>query len=271
MKNIKNANIYIALTLLYSMFLSTPILIIMRDRFGINDLWILQTVGSFLIFLVPFLAVYMLKMVRSKDIRDIIPFKKISIKNMICIYIMSILIQPLFTLIGNITNIFYEDEISDIILEFTKIPYLYSLIAVAITPALTEEFIFRGVFLTGYRNTKVWIAVLVSSILFGIIHSNITQLFYAITAGVFFAFLVNTTGSIWASVWSHFVINGTQITLIYSILSSKIYKFTVGTIEIPEPTQLDNIMTAVDSFIFFLISLPFLIISIKFFRKLNTK
>ena len=74
---------------------------------------------------------------------------------------------------------------------------------VAIAPAFAEEFLFRGVFYTNLRPYGRTQAVLISSLLFALMHQNIGQLFYTFVAGIAMALMYELTGSIWCSVFFH--------------------------------------------------------------------
>ena len=81
------------------------------------------------------------------------------------------------------------------------------LLFIAVQPAIFEECLFRGVTLHGYRSLGRWRALLVSAFLFGMLHMNLQQALYAFALGALFAFLVQRTGSILASMLPHFFIN----------------------------------------------------------------
>jgi len=72
-----------------------------------------------------------------------------------------------------------------------------------ILPAFIEEFIFRGAVLQGFKKYGKWVAVLVSALLFTLIHGNVQQTIYQFGCGVLFGLLVWETGSIWASIILH--------------------------------------------------------------------
>lgn len=65
--------------------------------------------------------------------------------------------------------------------------------------------------MSNYKTTSPMIMYILSGISFGIIHLNFQQMSYAIVAGIILAFMVHYTNSIFASMLSHFFINGSQI------------------------------------------------------------
>ena len=74
---------------------------------------------------------------------------------------------------------------------------------VALAPAFAEEFLFRGVFYTNLRPYGRAQAMIISSLLFALMHQNIAQLFYTFLAGLAMALMYEITGSIWCSVFFH--------------------------------------------------------------------
>ena len=89
-------------------------------------------------------------------------------------------------------------------------------ITIALAPAFAEEFLFRGVFYSNLRPYGRTQAILVSSILFALMHENIGQLFYTFVAGIAMALMYELTGSIWCSVFYHAINN--ELSVISEIL-----------------------------------------------------
>jgi sodium transport system permease protein len=89
---------------------------------------------------------------------------------------------------------------------------LWLLVIFAVTPALCEEFVFRGVLLGGTRaNGSIMRAALLNGLVFGVFHVSFESVFrFLPTAwlGVVLAWAVLTTSSIWVGALMHFVNNG---------------------------------------------------------------
>ena len=100
-------------------------------------------------------------------------------------------------------------------------PYglLLSVFAMAVFPALLEEFLFRGVIMGSLLKFGKPFAIFVSSLLFGLVHQNLVQIPFAFLVGLVLAFVVLETGSIWAGVIVHFLNN--FIATILQILTNK--------------------------------------------------
>ncbi len=77
----------------------------------------------------------------------------------------------------------------------------------AVMPAFMEEFVYRGVVLGMLRRFGNGVAVVGSSLLFGLMHGNIVQIPFAFIVGLVLAYLVTKTGSIWVGVALHFANN----------------------------------------------------------------
>ena len=86
----------------------------------------------------------------------------------------------------------------------------------AIAPAFAEEFLFRGVYYTNLRPYGRTQAVLISALLFALMHQNPAQIIYTFMAGVVMAMMYELTGSIWCSILFHLLNN--EIAVIYEIL-----------------------------------------------------
>lgn len=262
MNNPKNANFFMFLVFMFLIFISNLILLgikaVLPSFITVNNIWILQILFSFTSFFIPILI---LMKVKKLSFKDIIPIKKLSLKNIILIIIISFIMQPTLQLISGITNIFFQDQVSDSINIFTKFSYPIVLLVIGVTPALFEELAFRGVILTGFKKSGIFIAIFMSGLYFGMMHLTMTQFFYTLVCGMFFAFLVEATGSILSSMLSHFILNSSQMTLAY--ISNNILHQTE-----PIPTKLSfiDILPYVYSS---LISLPFLIFFIYLFIRLN--
>lgn len=78
----------------------------------------------------------------------------------------------------------------------------------AVTPALCEETLFRGVILSGFRRLGQWPALLLTGLLFGLAHASIYRMLPTFFLGVLFGYAVWKTGSIWAGVICHALNNG---------------------------------------------------------------
>ncbi|MBQ7820671.1 MAG: CPBP family intramembrane metalloprotease [Clostridia bacterium] len=84
---------------------------------------------------------------------------------------------------------------------------MFTLVAYALTPAIIEEFLFRGVILTEYKSGGRVCAVVISSLLFAFMHYGFENLILSFFIGVMLAFSVYVTGSVWSAVLIRFAYN----------------------------------------------------------------
>lgn len=77
----------------------------------------------------------------------------------------------------------------------------------AVLPAVFEEFAFRGVVMQPLRKYGDTFAIIFSAVLFGLIHGNMTQMPFAIIAGIAIGYASVVSGSMWTGVIIHFFNN----------------------------------------------------------------
>ena len=100
-------------------------------------------------------------------------------------------------------------------LEHTPVSLLLNLLVIAVLPALLEEMMFRGYILQVLRPYGDGMAILVSSLLFGLMHGNVLQIPFAILVGLALCYIVVQTDNIWLAVGLHFLNNAFSVLLDY--------------------------------------------------------
>lgn len=84
---------------------------------------------------------------------------------------------------------------------------LLMVISIAVIPALVEELLFRGCILHALLPHGRGLAILASSVLFGLMHQNFLQLLYTTVCGLVLGYAYVRTRSIWICVLMHFFNN----------------------------------------------------------------
>lgn len=116
---------------------------------------------------------------------------------------------------GMIMNFFGEGATDSVINETVGYMPNYSLvlqfITIAIVPAFCEEFLFRGVILSNLMPYGKGLAIIGSSVLFGLMHGNFYQFLYTVAAGVLLGVVYVLTDSIWCSILVHLINNSVSI------------------------------------------------------------
>ena len=86
--------------------------------------------------------------------------------------------------------------------------FIFSIILIVIVPTITEEMLFRGIIVSGFKeNYSGKKTIIVSALLFGLIHLNPWQFVSAFIIGLFSAWLCLRTKSIFLCLYIHFFNN----------------------------------------------------------------
>ena len=86
------------------------------------------------------------------------------------------------------------------------------LLMVGVLPGVCEEVSNRGILMRGFMSKLgVWRAVLLSSLIFGLIHMNIAQAIYTTVLGVLIAIAILATRSLWTGIIIHFMNNALAV------------------------------------------------------------
>lgn len=102
---------------------------------------------------------------------------------------------------------------------------LLSYLAIAVTPALVEEFAMRGMVMGTARPHGELFGLIVSATLFSLMHGNLVQIPFAFVMGIIIGYAVIKSGSIITGMTIHFLNNAISVTMAYTM--SKIESFTV--------------------------------------------
>lgn len=145
---------------------------------------------------------------KKTSLKERLMYNKIRPSTMAYILFFVWLTMPLTTVI-NSTSMFFTDNtivgMSDMIL---GVPFPIMLFMMAVMPACIEELAFRGIAYGGYRKAGTkFMAVMLSSLMFGLMHMNLNQALYAFVLGIFMSLLVEATGSLFSSMLFHFIYN----------------------------------------------------------------
>ncbi len=171
-------------------------------------------------FVVTVLFYIFIVKLRKISIIEICRFAKIKFDQLFTILILTfavnILINNILTFLhqsGSMDETFekYESIIKSILGSSNT---LLLLLTVGILAPFLEEVVFRGLIFHELKKTiPLWAAVLLQAFLFGFIHLNIIQGSYAFALGILLGLSYVWTGSFWAPVIIHAVMNSTSVIL----------------------------------------------------------
>lgn len=127
-----------------------------------------------------------------------------------------IIINLLWDILSPIIFSFFDSGASEVYNKLTNnifignsaIEIILLSLFIVIGAGIFEEILFRGLILSSFRKKcKPVGAIIFSSILFGIIHLNVTQYFYGFFLGLYLGYLVYKTNSIYPAILVHILNN----------------------------------------------------------------
>lgn len=204
-KRIKKTNIFfLVLIILYLVF-----------SFGIQ-LFVQSTVASSCLIDLFILGIGMIFLFCWRvNIKDYLRLKKIDFVSILFCILYGICLVPITTVINAVSMLFVKNMVSSSVFEIVEQSFGISFIVIAIVPAIVEETLFRGIIYRGYRQARPIRGILYSAFLFGAMHVNFNQFFYAFFLGIAFGFLVEVTDSLIPSMIVHCLFNGQSVCLAY--------------------------------------------------------
>ncbi len=144
--------------------------------------------------------------------------KKIHISTALMTVLFTVLMEPLITLVNAVSMLAVENTVAGLSARVTRLPIWGMLLGIAVYGPFAEELAFRGVIYQSYRRQENrWKALLLSSLLFGLMHMNLNQACYAFVMGIALALLVEATDSMIPAFIAHFWVNGLSTVLMYAM------------------------------------------------------
>lgn len=95
----------------------------------------------------------------------------------------------------------------------TPLEWFLAILSICVLPPLTEETVFRGIFLSSAENGGTIVAIFFSAMSFALFHFNLAQFVYPLVYGTMLAIVARKTGSTIYGMIMHFVNNLTTLVL----------------------------------------------------------
>lgn len=152
---------------------------------------------------------------------EFLGFHKMKAGTVLAVIPFTMFSMPAVTLLNLISQFWVKNEAAAMMEGFgaAEIPLALLIFSTGIFGPFCEEVTCRGIFYRGYcRSGSRFFAMLLSALLFALIHMNLNQAMYAFAVGIMAVLLVEATGSLWASVLYHGLINSSQTVLLYGAL-----------------------------------------------------
>ncbi len=150
--------------------------------------------------------------ISERSLSELVPVKKGRFTDVLPLVFMALTTSFVSSYMTDIllTNFSFFNIENGVNLE-TNIPdapmFILQIFSVAVIPALVEEFLFRGIILHTIKPYGSTLAILVSSVLFALLHGNITQIPFTFVVGLALGFMTVKEQSIIPAVITHFLIN----------------------------------------------------------------
>lgn len=101
----------------------------------------------------------------------------------------------------------FEDNLEAVFRELTH--NILGFVSITVLAPLLEEMLFRGA-IQGYlmrRYSNPWVGIITASLVFGVVHGNPIQIFYASCLGIVFGWIYYRTGTLFPVVLGHILNN----------------------------------------------------------------
>ncbi len=208
----KRTNQYFLFVFLYFILCSNVLSWLLPMIFPFVSPMLLNIILQCIIF-IPLLIIY--PITEKKSIKDCYSLHRLHWKDAFISIGIAFFSLPFLAFVVVLTSPLQPNIAEEAMVSLSNQNIWVSLLFIAVQPALFEELLFRGAALTGYRHLG-WIkAMVMSAFLFAMLHLNLQQALYAFLFGCIFAFLVQRTGSIFASMLPHFFVNGLNCVSMY--------------------------------------------------------
>ena len=221
-------------------------------------------------------SVFLFSYLTKNKIKDTLSFfslKKISKKVFfisvilgIVVFFLNIFVSSFFNSIISFLG-YSSSRVGVIISDYPIWLLIINLILTALLPGICEEVAHRGMILSATKKIGKGKAILISALLFGLLHLNIEQFFYATLIGLFLGFLTLATGSIFPAMIIHFMNNAMSVFLTFSSVKGLYLAKFFARIEI---ILQNNLFIGILFIILFVMLLLYLLLRLTFLLILNS-
>jgi len=196
-----------------------------------NAIMMMQAVSTFFMF---FLPVYIFALICYRNPSKFIGFNtNINFRQILLVIGILILTFPLSGALAEINKMIPIPKNLEIrfkameasraaqegaLININSFPrYIFSMIIIGLLPGIFEEVCFRGglqnIFTRWFKGP--WPAIILTAVLFSVIHISYYGFLVRFALGIVLGLVFYYSGSIWLSIFFHFLYNGVQVTALY--------------------------------------------------------
>lgn len=187
--------------------------------------------GNFVVEMGMLLPGLMFVLFSQEKLPEFLYLGKMKITTLLAVIPFTMFTLPFISLLNLLTQFFVENEAVSMMegYQIAEMPFLLVWLVIGLFAPFCEEMICRGIYYRGYRRSgSAFAAMLLSSLLFGLMHMNLNQMVYAIGMGILSVLLLEATGSLWSSIVYHACINSSQVAAIYMMLKANPAAYSVA-------------------------------------------
>ncbi len=161
---------------------------------------------------------FLFLLLHNCNLTEWLSFRKMKWSSVGLTILFTYLLMPLISFVNVFSQLFDSNTVLGMSDEIVSMPAVLMVFIMGFVGPFCEEFVFRGIIFNGYKKTgRLLGALLLSSLLFGLMHMNFNQFCYAFVLGICFALLVEATGSLWSSVIGHVIVNTHNVVMLFGV------------------------------------------------------
>lgn len=195
---------FVVLFLIFQLLLTIPMIIYGEDFINHNIFGVLL-INQYIIILIP-VAIY--SIFKKVNVKETFRLNNPGVLPMLLVALISL---PAFFAMGMLNSLvlYFLQFIGDFPSQPIPVPQnlkelTVGILIVAVSPAICEELLNRGIMLKGYEKRGSMKAVVITALFFGIFHFDITNLVGPIFIGLLMGYYVIRTNSIFPGMLAHF-------------------------------------------------------------------
>lgn len=190
----------------------------------LNNFNVLSLLSSICNYLLPYpILYYLMKKLEIQKIEK----HDLSLKTFLLYTSITLTLMWIGNIIGlaitSTIGIVFHSEITNPVQTLIRSSYIWmNLVLISIAAPIFEEIIFRKFLIDRTIKYGARVSIILSAIIFGFFHGNISQFFYAFLIGGFFAYVYIKTGKVIYTITLHLIVN---------LMGSVVSLFVVKSIE----------------------------------------
>ncbi len=154
-------------------------------------------------------------------VQEMFGFHLVHVRTLLLSLLLLLVSFPVVMVLNLFSQLWTGNVVEELSGQLVSLPAWESLLLIGIAGPCMEELVFRGYLFRSLRSSgRTAAAVILSGVLFGLMHLNFNQACYAVFLGIVLAAAVEMSGSIVTSLVMHMVFNSVEVGLMYALPSA---------------------------------------------------